>query len=320
MVKIIAEFCQNHNGDFDILKRMVEQASKAGATHGKIQNIYTNNLTFRSQFEKGLEMDGVIHAIKRPYADEYERLKKLELSEKDNLNFIRICNENNITPMTTTFVKGDSKYLQDIGFKSIKIASYDCASFPLIREVQKNFDEIIISTGATFDEEIINTAEILNRLNTNFSFLHAITIYPTPINEVNLNRMNYLRNFTKSVGYSDHTETSKNGIDAALVSIYLGADYVERHFTILKENETRDGKVSIGPKHIEEMIQFAKLDKESQREYLDSKIEKWEHMLGTEQRKLSKTELLNRDYYRGRFAKTRNGYDNSNMNYNYEEV
>ena len=40
MVKIIAEFCQNHNGDFDILKRMVEQASKAGATHGKIQNIY----------------------------------------------------------------------------------------------------------------------------------------------------------------------------------------------------------------------------------------------------------------------------------------
>jgi len=320
MVKIITEFCQNHNGNFENLKKMVEEAAKAGATHGKIQNIYSKNLTFRPQFENGLELNGIIHAINRPYEAEYKRLKNLELSEKNNKEFINICNDNGLIPMTTIFVKGDSENLKKIGFKSIKIASYDCASFQLIREIKEYFSEIVISTGATFDEEIIKTSQILNESEIDFTFLHAITIYPTPLNEVNLNRMNFLRNFTKSVGYSDHTETEKNGIDAVLVSIFLGANYIERHFTILNPNETRDGKVSVGPEHIKQIAEFSVLNKESQKEYLDSQILNWKNMLGSEKRSLSKTELLNRDYYRGRFAKVRDGYGNSSMNYNYEEI
>ncbi len=320
MVKIITEFCQNHNGNFENLKKMVEEAAKAGATHGKIQNIYSKNLTFRPQFENGLELNGIIHAINRPYEAEYKRLKNLELSEKNNKEFINICNDNGLIPMTTIFVKGDSENLKKIGFKSIKIASYDCASFQLIREIKEYFSEIVISTGATFDEEIIKTSQILNESEIDFTFLHAITIYPTPLNEVNLNRMNFLRNFTKSVGYSDHTETEKNGIDAVLVSIFLGANYIERHFTILNPNETRDGKVSVGPEHIKQIAEFSVLNKESQKEYLDSQILNWKNMLGSEKRSLSKTELLNRDYYRGRFAKERDGYGNSSMNYNYEEI
>ena len=320
MVKIITEFCQNHNGNFENLKKMVEEAAKAGATHGKIQNIYSKNLTFRPQFENGLELNGIIHAINRPYEAEYKRLKNLELSEKNNKEFINICNDNGLIPMTTIFVKGDSENLKKIGFKSIKIASYDCASFQLIREIKEYFSEIVISTGATFDEEIIKTSQILNESEIDFTFLHAITIYPTPLNEVNLNRMNFLRNFTKSVGYSDHTETEKNGIDAVLVSIFLGANYIERHFTILNPNETRDGKVSVGPKHIKQIAEFSVLNKESQKEYLDSQILNWKNMLGSEKRSLSKIELLNRDYYRGRFAKVRDGYGNSSMNYNYEEI
>tara|TARA_A100001015_G_scaffold310513_1_gene412075 strand:+ start:6289 stop:7251 length:963 start_codon:yes stop_codon:yes gene_type:complete len=320
MVKIITEFCQNHNGNFENLKKMVEEAAKAGATHGKIQNIYSKNLTFRPQFENGLELNGIIHAINRPYEAEYKRLKNLELSEKNNKEFINICNDNGLIPMTTIFVKGDSENLKKIGFKSIKIASYDCASFQLIREIKEYFSEIVISTGATFDEEIIKTSQILNESEIDFTFLHAITIYPTPLNEVNLNRMNFLRNFTKSVGYSDHTETEKNGIDAVLVSIFLGANYIERHFTILNPNETRDGKVSVGPEHIKQIAEFSVLNKESQKEYLDSQILNWKNMLGSEKRSLSKIELLNRDYYRGRFAKVRDGYGNSSMNYNYEEI
>ena len=320
MVKIITEFCQNHNGNFENLKKMVEEAAKAGATHGKIQNIYSKNLTFRPQFENGLELNGITHAINRPYEAEYKRLKNLELSEKNNKEFINICNDNGLIPMTTIFVKGDSENLKKIGFKSIKIASYDCASFQLIREIKEYFSEIVISTGATFDEEIIKTSQILNESKIDFTFLHAITIYPTPLNEVNLNRMNFLRNFTKSVGYSDHTETEKNGIDAVLVSIFLGANYIERHFTILNPNETRDGKVSVGPKHIKQIAEFSVLNKESQKEYLDSQILNWKNMLGSEKRSLSKIELLNRDYYRGRFAKERDGYGNSSMNYNYEEI
>ena len=43
-MKIIAELCQNHNGDFEIVKKMVDVAAKAGATHIKLQTIYAKNL------------------------------------------------------------------------------------------------------------------------------------------------------------------------------------------------------------------------------------------------------------------------------------
>ena len=76
MVKIIAEFCQNHNGDFTILEEMVRQASHNGATHAKIQTIFADNLTFRAEFEEELfDKNGKKISIKRPYYDEYQRLK-----------------------------------------------------------------------------------------------------------------------------------------------------------------------------------------------------------------------------------------------------
>ena len=55
-MKIIAEFCQNHNGSYSTLEKMVMNAKKSGATHGKIQNIFAKNLTFRPQFEQGLKI------------------------------------------------------------------------------------------------------------------------------------------------------------------------------------------------------------------------------------------------------------------------
>ncbi len=98
MKKIIAEFCQNHNGSFDNLEKMVKQASIAGATHGKIQTIHAKGLSFRPQFENGLSYNDKLVAIKRPFKNEYDRLIKLELSKEDVLNFIKICKDYNLIP------------------------------------------------------------------------------------------------------------------------------------------------------------------------------------------------------------------------------
>ena len=81
-MKIIAELCQNHNGDFEIVKKMVDVAAKAGATHVKLQTIYAKNLAYRSIFENGLELNNKTISIKRPWKDEYNRLKSLELKYK----------------------------------------------------------------------------------------------------------------------------------------------------------------------------------------------------------------------------------------------
>ena len=74
---------------------MVESVAKTGATHIKIQNIYADNLTFRSQFENGFIENGIQKTIKRPYKEEYERLKKLELRTDQIEKFI-LLSENMI--------------------------------------------------------------------------------------------------------------------------------------------------------------------------------------------------------------------------------
>ena len=319
MKKIIAEFCQNHNGSFDNLEKMVKQASIAGATHGKIQTIHAKRLNFRPQFENGLSYNDKLVAIKRPFKNEYDRLIKLELSKEDVLNFIKICKDYNLIPLTTCFAREDVNKIRDSGFEIVKIASYDCSSYQMIRELKKNFLELIISTGATFDNEISMTSDIL--LDFNYSYLHCITIYPTPIKDLNLKRINWLKKFTNKVGFSDHSLVKKDGIFASMAAIYFGADIIERHFTILDENETKDGIVSINYNQLKELVDFSNMNRDDQRSILFQDKEKLELSLGSETRELSDIEILNRNYYRGRFGSHRTKqYDPTNMIMNWEET
>jgi len=319
MTKLIAEFCQNHNGSFETLKRMIYAAAESGATHGKMQTIFADTVSFRPQFEEGLVVDGIVKSIKRPFKEEYERLKALEISDNQTLEFINICKQSGLIPMTTCFVRRDVNHLKDLGFKSIKIASYDCASFPLIKEISNKFDEIIISTGATFDEEIIHTARILKE--TDFSFLHCVTIYPTPLEKMNLARMSWLRKYTASVGFSDHSSITDTGNIASLAALTLGAEIIERHFTILPRTDTRDGPVSIDAEMLMELKDFSSLSQNDKYDFMDKKYPEWKVSIGQETRDLSHSELLNRDYYRGRFASPRVKLNSpQTMIYNWEET
>jgi|APSaa5957512535_1039671.scaffolds.fasta_scaffold31746_2 N,N'-diacetyllegionaminate synthase len=319
MIKIIAEFCQNHNGDFDLLKKMVEAAAAAGATHGKMQTIYADTVTYRPQFEDGLTQNGVIKAIKRPYKEEVDRLSGLEISEKETVNFIKICKENGLTPMTTCFTRSHVKNLSELGFRSIKVASYDCASFPLLRELKNKFDEIVVSTGATYDDEVIHAANILS--DVNYSFLHCVTLYPTPLNDMHMARMEWLKQFTPSVGYSDHSLVSETKLIASKAALALGAELIERHFTLLNQNESRDGPVSINQGQLKELVDFSKLDINDRLERLNIESPNWRVVIGEKNRVLSDAELLNRDYYRGRFSSPREETIlGRNMIYNYEDT
>ncbi len=319
MTKIIAEFCQNHNGDFDNVVKMIEAASQAGATHAKIQTIFTDTLTYRPQFEQGLIEKNEIKCIKRPFKEEFERLKKLELSFEEMRKFVSVCREFNIEPLTTCFARCNAEMIKEAGFNSVKVASYDCASFMLLRELKELFSEIILSTGATFDDEIVKAKEILN--GTNFSLLHCVTIYPTPLDQMHLKRIEYLKNFTDNVGLSDHSLVSRDGIIASKVGIFLGAKLIERHFTILSNDETRDGPVSINQGQLKELVDFSNLSKNDQKNIITNEFPEWKIMLGNSDRHLSKVELLNRDYYRGRFASPRNmSNDGSHMIFNWEEI
>ena len=312
MTKIIAELCQNHNGDVNILKDMIWRAADSGASHVKIQTIFSEDLTFRERFEDGVTSNGIMKSIKRPYSPEFERLRKLDLGFDTHALFIDECSSAGVIPLTTVFNRSRLESIIELGFKEIKIASYDCASFPLINDLKNKFNHIYVSTGATHDSEIETTADILR--DQNFSFLHCVTIYPTPVDKLNLNRIDYLRQFTDSVGFSDHTRPSQHGINPDIVALWKDADVIERHFTILDSSQTKDGPVSVNPEQLKNIVDYSKYNHDELSKLVKN-IPDYDKMLGSKTHSLSEEELLNRDYYRGRFASKING----KTIYNWEE-
>lgn len=322
-VKLIAELCQNHNGDFARVKEMVDAAVEAGATHVKIQHIHVRNLTFRPQFEGGSEFNGKQMSIKRPFEPEYNRLKGLELSKSESKQFVDYVKSKGAVPMTTCFSRDSIQDLIDEGYESVKVASYDCASYQLLRELAANFKEVIVSTGATFNNEVEKASAILKESGVDYSMLHCVTIYPTPLSEIHLAKMDWLKGFSETVGFSDHSLVERDGVLASKAAIAAGAEVIERHFTILEKDETKDGPVSIKPHHMRELADFAVLSNEEQAAEMEAALPNWKTELrGDVNRKLSDAELLNREYYRGRFASPRiDGINDSKyMIFNWEET
>lgn len=312
---IIAECCQNHNGNKEILKKMIHEAAENGADYVKIQAIRSKELTHRPRFDEGeTAADGTIRTIKRPYAPEFERLSKLDLSIDDEAWFVRECHRAGVAPMTTAFTRTGAREVSELGFEAIKVASYDCASYPLLKELKSYWKRIFVSTGATYDHEIAQAAEVLR--DVELHILHCITLYPTPMDELNLKRLGFLRRFTANVGYSDHTLVAETGLWASKIALALGATCIERHYTVLEKDETRDGPVSIKPAHLKELSAFARLSRHEMMDIIKKEYPDWEITLGTATRPLSDKELLNRDYYRGRFASLVEG----NHIYNWEDV
>lgn len=313
--KIIAECCQNHNGNKEILKRQIHEAAANGADYVKIQAIRSKELTHRPRFDEGaIDEYGQVLVIKRPYDAELARLSKLDLSLEDEAWFVEECWRAGVAPMTTAFSITGAREVKSMGYEAIKIASYDCASYALLREVKQYWKTVFVSTGATYDHEIEKAAGILKDID--FHFLHCLTIYPTPMDVLNLKRMSYLRKFTSKVGYSDHSHVETDGLWASKIALALGASSIERHFTVLEKDQTKDGPVSIKPHQLKELNEFAKLSRFEMMEVIKKDYPDREKTLGAASRELSHAEKLNRDYFRGRFG----GLVDGKHIYNWEEV
>lgn len=318
-MKFIAEFCQNHLGDRKILENQIVTAKENGAYFGKIQGLYSDELVKRNQFERQPNSMKLDTKIIRPFEDEYKRLKDLDLSIDDEKWFINKCMEYDLKPMITVFTHGGAKRAYELGFKHIKIASYDCESIPLIKKVMSFAHTLIISTGATSWEGVAKTAQLLHNFKgreLELAFLHATTIYPTSINELSMMRMLALKMFGFNIGYSDHTPPLNTSLFASKLAIFYGAKYIERHFTVLSKDETKDGPVSINGNELKELLEFSQWTPIEQSNYLRNNYSKefYSTIVNTNIDPTA-VEIRNKEYYKGRVAT----YINNVPIYSWEE-
>lgn len=276
-MRIIAELCQNHNGDRAILEQMIKAASES-CDIVKIQTILADSLTKREKYEEY-----------RPYDAEYKRLKSLELSEEDEKFFIDKCRENGVEPMTTLFSTKQIDRFNRLGYKKLKISGYAMHAFDYGRALKDmEFDEFFFSTSSMTLAEIAQSIINLRDLEINFTMLQCTCIYPTTMDKALLQNINFYKKYFEldTIGFSDHSNPHEDGLMIPKLAIFEGIDVLERHFTILDKDETRDGKVSITPEMAKELKEFS--------EYTN--IQKY-----SEVNTFNDVQCFNHDYYRGRF-------------------
>jgi len=242
-VFIIAEAGINHNGDLDIAKKLIKEASKCGADAIKFQTIIADEL-----FSKKLN------------PELYDLVSKWSLNKKDHLILMDHAKKNNIQFFSTPMGERTTKLLVSLGIQAIKIASGDLDYHRFLRAVAKTKTPMIVSTGMSKISEIVAAADIIKDENCPFALLHCNSSYPTPMKDANLSTIPYLQNmFDVPIGYSDHTD----GIDACIAAVAIGANILEKHFTLDKEMEGPDQKLSADPKEFSELVRKTRLIEKS---------------------------------------------------------
>jgi N,N'-diacetyllegionaminate synthase len=176
-------------------------------------------------------------------------IKKLELSEKDHIELIKYCQEVGIGFSSSPFDLEGIGYLASLGVDFFKIPSGEITNLPYLRELTKYDRPIILSTGMASLEEVANALTVLKGCNV--TVLHCNTEYPTPMSDVNLLAMLTMRDDLKvKVGYSDHTL----GIEIPIAAVALGAEVIEKHFTLDKNMNGPDHRASLEPVELKQMV------------------------------------------------------------------
>ena len=252
---IIAEAGVNHNGKLHLAKKLIDVANEAGADAIKFQAFKTSNIIKKNTLKAPYQ----IRNMKDKDLKQYNMLKKLELTKKDNIELIKYCKKKNISFITTPYDIDSLKEIIDIGVKTIKVASTDITNLFFLEKIAKSKLNIILSTGMSTFNEINKALKIIKKYNSKLILLQCTANYPIKDTEAGLHLINKFKNkYNCLVGYSDHSK----GIGAGPYSVAAGAKVVEKHFTLNKKMNGPDHKASLDKKEIFQFIkEIRKIDK-----------------------------------------------------------
>ncbi|MBQ2582870.1 MAG: N-acetylneuraminate synthase [Erysipelotrichaceae bacterium] len=245
---IIAEAGVNHNGNFELAKKLVDKAVEAGADIVKFQTCKAENVISRyadkAEYQKVTTGD----------ADtQLDMVRKLMLTYEEYGKLKDYCDERGIGFLSTAFDLPSVDYLHSIGMKLWKIPSGEITNLPLLIKIAELHEPIIMSTGMSELKEVGEAVKVLKEHGAGeITLLHCTTEYPAPYADVNLKAMETMKEaFGLPVGYSDHTK----GIEIPTAAVALGACVIEKHFTLDRNMEGPDHKASVEPQELKAMVE-----------------------------------------------------------------
>lgn len=270
---VIAEAGVNHNGVLSQALELIDAAAAAGADAVKFQTFVPEALVSKTagkaEYQKHTTGSG---------ESQLDMLRRLALAPEDFAALQKHCNERGIQFLSSPFDITSASTLFALGLQRIKLGSGELTNAPLLLHIARSDRDLILSTGMSTLAEIEQALGVVaygyldikerpslkafteayhhpsakTVLRNRVALLHCTTEYPAPLADVNLRAMLTLRErFGLSTGYSDHTV----GYSAPLAAVALGAEIIEKHFTLDRTLPGPDHKASLEPEELRAMIQ-----------------------------------------------------------------
>ena len=241
---IIAEIGSNHNGDMNLAKDLITAAKKSGAHCVKFQSWTKSSIFSKHNYDKNYFLNDDYRN-----RDDYnleEIVEAYSMSEDQLVQMKLYANELKIDFTTTPFSKSEVDFMVDkLDVDFIKIASMDVNNYSFLEYIASKGKPIVMSTGLSTLSEIDNAIRTIeNTGNKDLILLHCVAIYPQKYKKINLKNIVTLKSiYDYPIGYSDHSI----GHEVCLAAVALGACLIEKHFTLDKNMEGWDHKISADP-------------------------------------------------------------------------
>jgi sialic acid synthase SpsE len=232
---VIAEIGINHNGEVKLAKDTIDAAIESGADAVKLQTYST---------------EGFVH----PDSPIFDAVKSCELTKDEYIELFDYAKSKGAVVFSTPECLEDIEFLKELNPPAIKIASMDMNYRQFVQKIAESGSPVIISTGMSYMHEVANSVRWIEETgNSEIILLHCVSCYPTPSEECNLSVIPKLAStFGYPTGFSDHTVT----LDIPFASACLGANLIEKHFTLDKTLKGPDHAGSADPEEMKTLINW----------------------------------------------------------------
>jgi N,N'-diacetyllegionaminate synthase len=280
---VIAEAGVNHNGEFDLAKKLVDASVAAHADAVKFQTYIPEGVVVENADIAEYAKNNLGKNVKQ-----IDMLKKCALSYNEFTALKAYCDSKDIIFLSSPHSFDAIDFLDDL-IPAYKFGSGDLTNIPALQYAAKKKKPMILGTGMATLEEVRHAYRAVTSMgNTQIILLHCTTNYPCSFENVNLRAMNTMQQELNClVGYSDHTL----GYLIPTIAVALGASVIEKHITLDKNLPGPDHKASLEPRELTEMIR---------------QIRTVEMILGSSEKKPAESETAIRDIVRKSVITARN--------------
>lgn len=242
----------NHCGDKKIAKKMIKAAKESGADAIKLQTYSADTLTIDCKndcfrLNNGTLWDGkYLYDLYKEAYTPWEWQKELK-AYADSIG---------IELFSTPFDKSSVDFLEKIGVKKYKIASFEAIDYELLKYTASKNKPMIISTGISSFEEIQEAIDICKSYNNNdITILKCTSSYPAKPEDMNLLTIkDMIEKFSPQgvkIGLSDHSMS----IVPPICAVALGAKVIEKHFTLDRALGGEDSGFSLNKEEFKLMVE-----------------------------------------------------------------